>query len=29
LPLESLFSNCPAGATFSGHGLGKSLIPIY
>jgi hypothetical protein len=23
------FDNCPAGATFSGHGLGKSLVPIY
>ena len=29
LPLESLLSNCPAGATFSERSLGKSLVPIY
>jgi len=23
------FDNCPIGVTFSGHGLGKSLVPIY
>jgi hypothetical protein len=25
LPIESLLSNCPAGATFSERSLGKSL----
>jgi len=23
------FDNCPVGVTFFGHGLGKSLVPIY
>ncbi len=29
LPLESLLSNCPEGATFPKHGLGKSIVPNY
>jgi hypothetical protein len=29
LPLESLLSNCPEGATFSERSRGKSLVPIY